>query len=306
MLLHRSILAGLALVLVNAAAAAQSTSSLLITPLELAGQLRDPNLVVLHVGPRDNYDAGHIEGARYVSLRDLSAADQPGAPPLELPDEADLRQRLERLGIGDNSRVVITFGQDWLTPATRVVWVLQTAGLAERTRLLDGGTVAWQRDGRPLTTTVPAEPRAGRLTLAFDRSIVVDRTWVQARSRGPGIRLIDGRAPMFYEGPGPNGSGAGHIPGAKNIPFNTVANDSVRFLSVTQLRRLFDAAGVQPGDTVAAYCHIGQQATAVLFAARLLGHPVRLYDGSMRDWEARGLPLDNPSGARPPADRSPR
>jgi thiosulfate/3-mercaptopyruvate sulfurtransferase len=58
---------------------------------------------------------------------------------------------------------------------------------------------------------------------------------------------------------------------------------------------MFDAAGVQPGDTVAAYCHVGGQATMVLLAARLLGHPVRLYDGSMADWNERTLPLENAS-----------
>ena len=38
------------------------------------------------------------------------------------------------------------------------------------------------------------------------------------------------------------------------------------------------------GETVVAYCHIGQQATAVIFGARLLGHLVLLYDGSFQDW----------------------
>ena len=46
------------------------------------------------------------------------------------------------------------------------------------------------------------------------------------------------------------------------------------------------------------YCHIGQQATAMLFAARTLGYRVVLYDGSFEDWSRRGLPIDNP--AAPP------
>jgi thiosulfate/3-mercaptopyruvate sulfurtransferase len=51
---------------------------------------------------------------------------------------------------------------------------------------------------------------------------------------------------------------------------------------------------------VAAYCHVGQQATVVLFTARLLGHPIRLYDGSMNDWETRKLPLENATAPKPP------
>jgi thiosulfate/3-mercaptopyruvate sulfurtransferase len=43
-------------------------------------------------------------------------------------------------------------------------------------------------------------------------------------------------------------------------------------------------------------CHIGQQATATLFAARSLGHPVRLYDGSFEDRSRRTeLPVENPA-----------
>jgi len=58
---------------------------------------------------------------------------------------------------------------------------------------------------------------------------------------------------------------------------------------------------VQPRDTVVGYCHIGQQATGMLFAARSLGHPVLLYDGSFEDWSAHAdYPVENPSakGAR--------
>jgi thiosulfate/3-mercaptopyruvate sulfurtransferase len=101
---------------------------------------------------------------------------------------------------------------------------------------------------------------------------------------------------MFYEGPGMRDHSAGHIEGATNIPFNSLVDDSLlTLLPRDELRRRFAAAGVQQGDTVAAYCHVGQQATVVIFAARLLGHPVRLYDGSMDDWEKRGLPLQNPT-----------
>jgi thiosulfate/3-mercaptopyruvate sulfurtransferase len=282
---------------------AQSGPSLLVTPAQLNAELRDPRLVLLQIGPRDDYDSGHIAGARFIGLRDISQEPSPDALPLELPDEATLRQRLEGLGISDNSRIVVIFGADWMSPSTRVVWTLQTAGLGANTRFLDGGSRAWKRAGLPVTTAEPPAATPGRLTLAADRSVLVDHRWVQARTQSPGIRLIDGRAPVFYEGPGMESGGrrqeAGHIAGAKNIPFNALGDDSLLFLPIDELRRRFAAAGVQPGDTVAAYCHIGQQATMVLFGARLLGHSIRLYDGSMNDWERRKLPLENPT-AKPP------
>lgn len=262
-------------------------------------QLRtDPSLVLLHVGPKPDYEAGHIAGARLVTMRDLAAQEGGNALSLELPTETELRERLERLGVSDHSRIVVTFGQDWGSPATRVLWTLQVAGVGANARLLDGGTVAWKRAGLPLTTDVPAAAAIGKLTATPNRALVVDHQWMQAHVNAPKVRIVDGRAPVFFDGPGMKHEGqadmkAGHLPGAVNIPFNSLVDDAVQMLPVDTLRRMFRDAGVQPGDTVAAYCHIGQQGTTVLLAARLLGHPIRLYDGSMNDWERRKLPLVN-------------
>jgi thiosulfate/3-mercaptopyruvate sulfurtransferase len=270
-------------------------SSLLLTPAQLNSELRDPRLVILYVGPREDYNAG---------MEDVAAPRATTALSLELPDEADLRQRLERLGISDNSTIVVTFGADWVSPSTRIVWTLQTAGLGANTRFLDGGTRAWKRAGLPLTTAEPPAATPGKITVAADRSVLVDYRWVQAQAKAPRVRLIDARSPVFYEGPGMEGRGrrvdAGHIGGAKNIPFNSLNDDSLQFLPLAELRKKFADAGVQPGDTVAAYCHVGQQATVVILGARLLGHSVRLYDGSMDDWETRKLPLENPTAPKPP------
>ena len=59
------------------------------------------------------------------------------------------------------------------------------------------------------------------------------------------------------------------------------------------LRARFAEAGVKDGQTVVTYCHIGQQASLVWFAARLLGFDARLYDGSFQDWAGRAeLPVE--------------
>ena len=89
---------------------------------------------------------------------------------------------------------------------------------------------------------------------------------------------------------------AGHIAGARSVPFTEIADDRNIFKSANDLAALFKAAGVQPGDTVVGYCHIGQQATGMLFAARSLGYPVLLYDGSFEDWSRRtDFPVETPS-----------
>ena len=80
----------------------------------------------------------------------------------------------------------------------------------------------------------------------------------------------------------------GHIPSARNIPFSSLVEDSNnKFKSVAALRELFNAAGVKQGDSVATYCHIGQQASLLYFAARYLGYDAHLYDGSFEDWSHR-------------------
>src|SRR5690606_42151025 len=101
----------------------------------------------------------------------------------------------------------------------------------------------------------------------------------------PGTLIIAALGPACHLGFGPGASSrAGRLPGARSLPYSTVADSTGRFLADAALTELFRAAGVGRGDRVVVYCHIGQQATAVFFAARLLGYDVRLYDGSFQDW----------------------
>jgi thiosulfate/3-mercaptopyruvate sulfurtransferase len=85
------------------------------------------------------------------------------------------------------------------------------------------------------------------------------------------------------------------------VPFSTLTDASLRVRSPAELAAAFAAAGVGPSDVIIGYCHIGQQATAMLMAARSLGHPILLYDGSFQDWSARSeLPVQ--TGAAKPND----
>ena len=80
------------------------------------------------------------------------------------------------------------------------------------------------------------------------------------------------------------------------MPFTDVLTADHRLKPADELADVFTKAGVKPGDTVVGYCHIGQQATAMLLAAKSLGHPVLLYDGSFEDWSVHpDYPVDNPS-----------
>ena len=84
----------------------------------------------------------------------------------------------------------------------------------------------------------------------------------------------------------------GHVPGAEQHAVQ-LAVPWHRFAALTySLRAIFRAAGVAPGDTVIAYCHVGMQATAVVLGARLIGQPVRMYAGSFHDWSDHKLPTE--------------
>jgi thiosulfate/3-mercaptopyruvate sulfurtransferase len=282
-------------------AVASARESLVVTPAWLAQHLNDSNLVLLHVGDKEGYEAGHIAGARFVQMQDVSVSSHAeNGLMLEMPPAEELRKKLEALGISDNSRVVVYYGKDWVSPSTRIVFTLDYAGLGAHASLLDGGMDAWIANGGAVTKDAPAA-KSGKLSSLKIKPIVVDAAFVNAHLSSKGFRVVDGRDAEFYDGtktPGHNGENqrTGHIHGAGSVPFTTVVDDKNVWKSPADLEALFTKAGVKPGDTVIGYCHIGQQATAMLFAARTLGHPVLLYDGSFQDWSRHtDYPVDNPA-----------
>ena len=284
-----------------------SRSDLVVTSDWLATQLKNPKLVLFHIGEKSEYDAGHIPGARFLQLQDISSpmTRDTTALALEMLPADQLRERLEQLGISDDSRIVVYFGNDWLSPSTRVLLTLQYAGLGAKASLLDGGMPEWKKGNRPITTDVPPPPKPGKLTARPTQPIVVDADFVKSHIHTTGYTIVDARNTIFYDGPiqEPSATSSmghpmpkvvpGHVPGAVNIVFETVFDDTGHLLPETRLRELFTQAGVKPNDTVIGYCHVGQQATAMLFGAEALGYDVKLYDGSFQDWKRRDLPIES-------------
>lgn len=260
----------------------------------LAQHLNDPNLVLLHVSEKTEYDAQHIPGARHVVPRDLSTPSGEGRLSLEMLPAEELRERLQALGISDNSRIVVYYGKDWVSPATRIIFTLDYAGL-DHVGLLNGGMQAWIREGHPVTAE-PTPPRTGTLKALSPRPLIVDADFVRDHLSTPGFAIVDARTPALYDGTQTGGSKehphkTGHIQGAVSVPFSSLVNDDFTLHTDKELIATFEKAGVKPGDTVITYCHIGQQATATLFAARILGRRALLYDGSFEDWSRRDLPV---------------
>lgn len=301
----------LALAVAPLCAAQRATSprdELLMSTATLAEHLSDPNLVLLHVGDENEYRAKHLPGARFVKLDDIADSDRSGAGlTLEMPAADKLRDKLAALGISDNSRIVIYYGDDWVSPSTRLYLTLDHAGLADHTRLLDGSMQQWIREGRAVTDVAPAV-KTGTLSALHVKANVVNADYVKAHIGKPGTSIVDGRSSSFYDGVqaggGHNGpQRSGHIAGARSVPFESPYDNTNKLLSNAEIAALFTKAGIAPSDTIIGYCHIGQQATAMLFAARAIGHPILLYDGSFEDWSrhaAAEYPVENPSAKGKP------
>lgn len=281
--------------------ASAKPAPLVVDAAWLAKHLDDPDLVLLHVGDKAGYEAAHIKGARQVTLQDLHVTDHEGKGLiLEMPAPDDLKKRLESFGISDGSRIVVYYGKDWVSPSTRIIFTLDYAGLGDRASLLNGGMGAWVKAGNA-TVTEATPAKKGSLSPLKIKPIVVDAEFVRKNAGRKGIALVDGRASVFYDGvdTGESHDGkhaTGHITGAGSVPFTSITDDKLMLRSHDEWRALLTKAGVKAGDTVLGYCHIGMQTTAVLFAARSLGHKVLLYDGSFQDWSRhKDYPVENPS-----------
>jgi len=267
--------------------------TMLVSTTWLADHLRDPNLVILSIGDQKDYDAGHIPGALYVNYMDTHVMTSSANLTLELLPEQEAAEVFAKLGVSNDSRIVLYFSNDWASPTTRVFLTLDAMGLGAQTSLLDGGYPVWKKEGRPVSTEV-RKVTPGKLVPCAQDDVIASLDYVRANLHHAGVDIIDARDPEYYSGAkAGRAKRAGHIPGATNLTYSTLLDDNGKMKPREVLASMFQKAGVKPGDRVVSYCHIGQQATVIYFAARYLGFDARLYDGSWEDWSAHAdLPAE--------------
>ncbi|MEO5926973.1 MAG: sulfurtransferase [Bryobacteraceae bacterium] len=255
-------------------------SDMLVSGAWLADHLKDANLVILHVAPaRTGYDANHIPGARYVPFAEI-AVTKDGVSN-ELPPVADLKAVFERAGVNDNSRVILVTEGSVLS-ATRAYFTLDYLG-HDQAALLDGSMELWLKENRPVTKDVPTVT-AGKFTPKPRPELVVAMADVTKQTTAPSakVSLLDVRTANEY-------ADRGHIPTALNANWTeSQLTGSSALKSEGDLRKLYEAAGLTPAKTVVTYCNSGMQASQSYFTLKYLGYDVKMYDGSLGEWNKMG------------------
>lgn len=272
-------------------ASSEDDPKFLVSPDWVASHLDDPTIVLLQVGTIEQYDSTHIPGAYYIALSDITIKRGEEKIPFELPSTAHLDSVFESKGVSDNSRIVVYYGRDWISPTARVYLTLDYLGFGDRTLIMDGGMSAWMSQGYAVTSD-PSLPRQGALTPHPRTDVVVTVEWMKDNYANPATAVIDSRNKEYYTGQDRgNSQRPGHIPGARSLPFSELIDEEYRFKDKEMLGELF-RKDITEGKTVVSYCHIGQQASLTYFVARYLGYDARMYDGSMNEWSRNpDLPL---------------
>jgi thiosulfate/3-mercaptopyruvate sulfurtransferase len=236
------------------------------------------------------YEGGHIAGAVFMDLDEL--ADGSSSLPNTLPPAEKFASRMQSLGLGDGSRIVVYDNSPYKS-AARAWWMLTLFG-AHDVAVLDGGLDKWKAEGRPLETGKPAM-RHRHFTVWKDDRAVRTKADMLANLHSKDAEVVDARGAGRFTGeeaePRPE-IASGHIPGSRNLPYSNLFNADGTWKRGDALIAAFSDAGVDLGKPMITTCGSGMTAAVVLFAARLTGkNDVALYDGSWSEW---GLDKDTP------------
>ena len=256
----------------------------------VAAHLSDPSIRLIEVDVDTTaYDAGHVAGA--VGWNWQSQLNDPVRR--DIPDKTAFAKLLSDAGVTPKTTVVL-YGDNNNWFAAFAFWLLQLYGHTNA-KLMNGGRAKWVAEGRPL---VSDRPPARRTTYPVPKkvnaAIRAKRPEVEKALKSKKTALVDVRSKPEFVGeiiapPGMTETAqrAGHIPGARNIPWSQAVAQDGTFKTYEDLEQLYKGAKVINGkDEVIAYCRIGERSSHTWFALKyLLGvKKVRNYDGSWTEW----------------------
>jgi thiosulfate/3-mercaptopyruvate sulfurtransferase len=234
------------------------------------------------------YETGHIPGSVKIDWHtDLNDPVQ-----RDYVDGAAFAELMAERGIGRDTTIVV-YGDKNNWWAAYALWVFTLFG-HEDVRLLDGGRDKWVAEQRPITTDAPAPARAEYPVVERDDATIraFKEDVLQHLGTGP---LVDVRSPEEFSGerttapayPEESALRAGHIPTAQNVPWAKAVAPDGTFKTLPELEAVYTQdAGIAEGDSVIAYCRIGERSSHTWFVlTHLLGlEGVRNYDGSWTEW----------------------
>ncbi len=257
---------------------------LLVSTAWLAEHLRDPHLVLVHVGGSvGDYQVAHIPGARYLAAEKF--IDTHAKTPAELLPVEQIKANLEEIGVGDDSRIIF-YAPDWDPIATRLFFTLDYIGHGDQSALLDGGMDQWLHEKRATPAETPKFER-GSLTLHLHPEVLVKLDAMKQMTAGTdgNVAIVDSRPFKRYR--------SGHLAGAAPLfwELGLVSAETPVLKSPDELRKLLAERGVTAGKKVVSYCEVGYQASHTYFLARYLGMPAAMYDGSYNEWTAEKQPV---------------
>ncbi len=250
--------------------------------------------------PHDERDAyeeftfRHIPGASYFPIDEIANTET--LLPHMMPSADLFKEAVEKMGIGDDSRVVVYDSNGGYMAACRVWWMFRVFG-HDRVSVLDGGLLKWGREKRAMEQGELIQPPATFRPMS-SMSLVKSMDDVVASIDIGEYQIVDARSPGRFDGidhePRPT-ERRGHIPGSFNLPFVKLMNPKADFTFKTadEMADTFAAAGIDRDGLVMTTCGSGVTAAVVTFALYLLGSDIgAVYDGSWAEWgNAKDVPI---------------
>jgi thiosulfate/3-mercaptopyruvate sulfurtransferase len=268
----------------------------------LEANLDNPKVRIIEVSTEAGlYERGHIKNAiKFVWHTDLVDTVN-----RDIINAKNFSKLVQKAGISDDTTVVL-YGDknNWF--AAWGAWIFNIYGQKD-VRVLDGGRVKWEKDGRALTTAVPTFSAGNFVATKADKALratLINDVLPVAKKRVK-ADLVDIRGADEYNGkifaaPGFQELSvrAGHIPGAVNVPWGANVNADGTFKTVAELKKLYADKGIDGKQNIITYCRIGERSSLTWFVlSEILGYNVKNYDGSWTEYgNSVGVPIVNNAG----------